>query len=182
MMASFGGRHINLFIRFGLECQNWLDKACHVQTVYNAIDFSYRPSVGTNFYWEIQDSGQRPRYYGIFWWQGYVLNAWETETTFLNPVNFVFTRKSFKTKRSRFCIDFLRWHNVVSSLIFTAWLWRRPRKPQRHIFARKTLPYMSEACDDFSLFWLLRIKCKLLDEIKHIYGQFQTVYRKMAGL
>ena len=29
-----------------LNVTNSLDNACHVQTVYNAIDFSYRPSVG----------------------------------------------------------------------------------------------------------------------------------------
>ena len=28
-----------------MSIKNWLDKACHVQTVYNSIDFSYRPSV-----------------------------------------------------------------------------------------------------------------------------------------
>ena len=33
----------------------------------------------------------------------------------------------------------------------------------------------------FFLFWLLRIQCKVLDEIKHLFGQFQTVYRNMAG-
>ena len=55
--------------------KNWLDKACHVQTVYKAIDFSHRLSVGKKFHWEIQDGRQRPRCYGIFWWLGYVLNV-----------------------------------------------------------------------------------------------------------
>ena len=29
--------------------KNWLDKACHVRTVYNAIDFSYRQSVDKTY-------------------------------------------------------------------------------------------------------------------------------------
>ena len=32
----------------------------------------------------------------------------------------------------------------------------------------------------FFLFWLLHIQCKALDEIQHLFGQFQTVYRNMA--
>ena len=35
---------------------------------------------------------------------------------------------------------------------------------------------------NFSLFWLLRTQFKVLDKIKHLFGQFQTVYRNMAGL
>ena len=32
-----------------------------MQTIYNAIDFfSYRPSVGKEIYWDIQDGGKRP--------------------------------------------------------------------------------------------------------------------------
>ena len=41
---------------------------------------------------------------------------------------------------------------------------------------------MYEACGDFFLFRLMRIQCKVLDEIKHLFGQFQTVYRNMAGI
>ena len=35
---------------------------------------------------------------------------------------------------------------------------------------------MYEACGDFFfLFWLLRIKGKIFDEIKHLFGQFQMI-------
>ena len=61
-------------------------KPFHLQTVYNAIEFSYRPLVGKEICWELQDRGKRPRCYGIFWWPGYVLNAYETETTCFIPI------------------------------------------------------------------------------------------------
>ena len=48
--------YIRGLFRLGIEVKKWLDKACHVQTVYNATDFSYRPSVGKQICWEILDA------------------------------------------------------------------------------------------------------------------------------
>ena len=80
-----------IYFTLDWNVKNWLDKESHVQTVYNAIDFCYRQSlsVGKKICWEIQDGGQGPRYYGIFWRPGHVLNVWETEMT----IDFAFTRE-----------------------------------------------------------------------------------------
>ena len=74
-----------------------------MRTVYNTIDFSYRPSVGKN---SIEKSKMTDNVLVAMGSSdiGYVLNVKETETTFVTPVNLTFTRKRF--------------HNEVKSIFF----------------------------------------------------------------
>ena len=72
-----------------------LNKACHVQAVYNSIDFSYRPTVDKKSCWEIQDGGKLSHSFRIFCRHGYILNIQETETTIFTPVIFTFKRERF---------------------------------------------------------------------------------------
>ena len=56
-------------------------------------------------------------------------------------------------------------HNFVSSLIFR--LWRRSRKPERHIFAHKTLPYMFDGL--FGRLVKYMVISYLTPNVKHVH-------------
>ena len=101
----------------------------------------------------------------------------------LTPINFAFTRERFDNQvTSNFSLLLLR-HNVVSSFIFTAPSMTSSAQAVTSYFrAQNTALYVWSLRIFLCLFWLLRTQCKDLDEIKHLFGQFQTVYRNMAGL
>ena len=72
-----------------------MDKACHVQTVYIAIDFSYRPSVGKNSVEKSKMADDVPVAMGSSWDQDmFWLYKKQKRPSFIS-VNFAFTREKF---------------------------------------------------------------------------------------
>ena len=157
-----------------------------MQTVYNALDFSYRPSVGKKSVEKSKMGDNVPVAMGfsgdqdIFWMYKKQNRHFYVEYILLTiPANFAFARERFNndlksisslmltTVQRRVVLDF---HSVVDDVV-------RASRNVTNICRICMQPVLS-----FVLFWLLRTKFKVLDEIKHLFGQFQTVYRNMAGM
>ena len=154
-----------------------------MQTVYNAIDFSYRPSVGKKYVEKSKMADNVPVAMGCSGDQDVFWMYKKQNLHFFIPANSAFTRERFSnelksissliltTAQRRVVLGF---HSVVYDVV---------RASRNVTFSRAKLCRIClKPVLIFVLFWLLRTQFKVLDEIKHLFGQLQTVYRNMAGL